>query len=151
MASVNSRHFRGGDWDLLRVYLLGEMALCIMCTHLVRWFFLCINMFDRYQFQPCGGNNKMFRKKAHSFLLVWSRFGSQLMESLNDQKAPSLTSVNLVRLLLDEYILVAVESQLHEHSTQELMSSIQQYALPSPMAPAGRYTTHYLIFGSLNG
>ena len=29
MASVNSRHFRGGDWDLLRVYLLGEMALCI--------------------------------------------------------------------------------------------------------------------------
>ena len=27
--SVNLRQFRGGDFDLLRVYLLGEMALCI--------------------------------------------------------------------------------------------------------------------------
>ena len=26
---VNLRQLRGGDWDLLRVYLLGEMALCI--------------------------------------------------------------------------------------------------------------------------
>lgn len=54
------------------------------------------------------------------------------MQALTTQKAASLTSVNLVKLLIDEYIMVAIETQTHEHAAQELLQEVNQLTLPPP-------------------
>lgn len=74
----------------------------------------------------------MFKKKAHLFLVSWSKFGVELIQELTKQNAVSIASINLLRLLLDEYIMVAIESQIQEQATQELSTAIQQFALATP-------------------
>ena len=70
--------------------------------------------------------------KAQSFLVSWSKFGTELMEALNSQKAESLTSFNLLKLLLDEYIMVAVESQVYEQTNQDILMEINQLTVRQP-------------------
>ena len=82
------------------------------------------------KFQPCGGNKKLFRMKAHAFLVSWSKFGGELMQVMTSQKSASLTSFNLLKLLLDEYIMVAIESQIYEQANQDLMTEIHQLTSP---------------------
>lgn len=50
------------------------------------------------------------------------------------RNSTSLESINLLRLLMDEYIMVAIESQIQERTTQELVTELQQFLTPSSIA-----------------
>lgn len=70
---------------------------------------------------------KHFKRKAQDFLLVWSHFGSQLIKQLSDRKSVCLTFVNMIRLFIDEYIMVAIETQMHHNAQQVLLSKLRPY------------------------
>ncbi|CAJ0951781.1 unnamed protein product [Ranitomeya imitator] len=72
-------------------------------------------------------NGKSLKKRAQDFLLKWSFFGARVMHNLTLNNAASFGSFHLIRMLLDEYILLAVETQFNNDKEQELQNLLDKY------------------------
>ncbi|XP_033106140.1 DNA-binding protein RFX6-like [Anneissia japonica] len=71
--------------------------------------------------------HRTLKKRAQDFLLKWSFFGARVMHTLTLNNATSFASFHLIRMLLDEYILLAVESQFNDEKDTELHNLIHKY------------------------
>ncbi|KAK7099364.1 hypothetical protein V1264_003512 [Littorina saxatilis] len=84
-------------------------------------------------FQPSKPNGRSFKKRAQEYLLKWSFFGARVMHNLTLNNATSFGSFHLIRMLLDEYVLLAVESQLHSEKEQELQALLEKHTQADDM------------------
>ncbi|XP_049613706.1 DNA-binding protein RFX6 [Syngnathus scovelli] len=74
--------------------------------------------------KPGKQSGRSVKKRAQDFLLRWSFFGARVMHNLTLNNAASFGSFHLIRMLLDEYILLALETQFNndkEHDLQNLL------------------------------
>ncbi|KAL8573109.1 hypothetical protein ACOMHN_027369 [Nucella lapillus] len=83
--------------------------------------------------KPCKQNGRSLKKRSQEYLLKWSFFGARIMHNLTLNNAPSFSSVHVIRMLLDEYILLALESQLHNETEQELQTLLEKHTKPDNM------------------
>ncbi|GCB67974.1 hypothetical protein scyTo_0008155 [Scyliorhinus torazame] len=72
-------------------------------------------------------NGRSLKKRAQDFLLRWSFFGARVMHNLTLNNASSFGSFHLIRMLLDEYILLAMETQFNNDKEQELQNLLDKY------------------------
>ncbi|KAL8186442.1 UNVERIFIED_CONTAM: DNA-binding protein rfx6 [Gekko kuhli] len=72
-------------------------------------------------------NGRSLKKRAQEFLLKWSFFGARVMHNLTLNNASSFGSFHLIRMLLDEYILLALETQFNNDKEQELQNLLDKY------------------------
>ncbi|XP_030848887.1 DNA-binding protein RFX6 [Strongylocentrotus purpuratus] len=77
--------------------------------------------------KPSKQNGRSFKKRAQDFLLKWSFFGARVMHSLTINNAQSFASFHLIRMLLDEYILLAVESQFNTEKDNDLQNRLEKH------------------------
>uniref|UniRef100_A0A0L8HQS5 RFX1-4/6/8-like BCD domain-containing protein n=1 Tax=Octopus bimaculoides TaxID=37653 RepID=A0A0L8HQS5_OCTBM len=77
--------------------------------------------------KPSKQNGRSFKKRAQEFLLKWSFFGARVMHNLTLSNAQSFASVHLIRMLMDEYVLLAVESQMYEEKSSELQLILDKH------------------------
>nr|XP_060630430.1 DNA-binding protein RFX6 [Anolis sagrei ordinatus] len=72
-------------------------------------------------------NGRSLKKRAQDFLLKWSFFGARVMHNLTLNNASSFGSFHVIRMLLDEYILLAMETQFNNDKEQELQNLLDKY------------------------
>ncbi|XP_041951274.1 DNA-binding protein RFX6 [Alosa sapidissima] len=77
--------------------------------------------------KPSKQNGRSVKKRAQDFLLKWSFFGARIMHSLTLNNATSFGSFHLIRMLLDEYILLAIETQFNNDKEQDLQNLLEKY------------------------
>ncbi|XP_064196398.1 DNA-binding protein RFX6 [Anguilla rostrata] len=77
--------------------------------------------------KPSKQNGRSLKKRAQDFLLKWSFFGARVMHNLTLNNATSFGSFHLIRMLLDEYILLAIETQFNNDKEQELQNLLDKY------------------------
>ncbi|XP_055362476.1 DNA-binding protein RFX6 isoform X2 [Betta splendens] len=77
--------------------------------------------------KPGKQSGRSLRKRAQDFLLRWSFFGARVMHNLTLNNASSFGSFHLIRMLLDEYILLALETQFNNDKEQELQNLLDKY------------------------
>nr|XP_006256506.2 DNA-binding protein RFX6 isoform X1 [Rattus norvegicus] len=81
-------------------------------------------------------NGRSLKKRAQDFLLKWSFFGARVMHNLTLNNASSFGSLHLIRMLLDEYILLAMETQFNNDKEQELQNLLDKYMKNSEASKA---------------
>uniref|UniRef100_A0A6I8NK63 DNA-binding protein RFX6 n=1 Tax=Ornithorhynchus anatinus TaxID=9258 RepID=A0A6I8NK63_ORNAN len=79
---------------------------------------------------------RSLKKRAQDFLLKWSFFGARVMHTLTLNNASSFGSFHLIRMLLDEYILLAMETQFNNDKEQELQNLLDKYMKNSDASKA---------------
>ncbi|XP_030626635.1 DNA-binding protein RFX6 [Chanos chanos] len=77
--------------------------------------------------KPSKQNGRSVKKRAQDFLLKWSFFGARVMHNLTLNNATSFGSFHLIRMLLDEYILLAIETQFNNDKEQDLQNLLDKY------------------------
>ncbi|KAL7888465.1 hypothetical protein AOLI_G00034390 [Acnodon oligacanthus] len=77
--------------------------------------------------KPSKQNGRSVKKRAQDFLLKWSFFGARVMHTLTLNNATSFGSFHLIRMLLDEYILLAIETQFNNDKEQDLQNLLDKY------------------------
>ncbi|XP_045065983.1 DNA-binding protein RFX6 [Coregonus clupeaformis] len=77
--------------------------------------------------KPGKQNGRSIKKRAQDFLLKWSFFGARVMHNLTLNNATSFCSFHLIRMLLDEYILLAIETQFNNDKEQDLQNLLDKY------------------------
>ncbi|XP_032877941.1 DNA-binding protein RFX6 [Amblyraja radiata] len=82
---------------------------------------------DQRVIKPSKQNGRSLKKRAQDFLLRWSFFGARVMHNLTLNNASSFGSFHLIRMLLDEYILLAMETQFNNDKEQELQNLLDKY------------------------
>ncbi|XP_068087452.1 DNA-binding protein RFX6 [Hyperolius riggenbachi] len=85
------------------------------------------NVVEQRVIKTSKQNGKSLKKRAQDFLLKWSFFGARVMHNLTLNNATSFGSFHLIRMLLDEYILLAVETQFNNDKEQELQNLLDKY------------------------
>ncbi|NP_001189351.1 regulatory factor X6 L homeolog [Xenopus laevis] len=85
------------------------------------------NVVEQKVIKASKQNGKSLKKRAQDFLLKWSFFGARVMHNLTLNNASSFGSFHLIRMLLDEYILLAVETQFNNDKEQELQNLLDRY------------------------
>ncbi|XP_041831244.1 DNA-binding protein RFX6 [Melanotaenia boesemani] len=77
--------------------------------------------------KPGKQSGRSVKKRAQDFLLRWSFFGARVMHNLTLNNASSFGSFHLIRMLLDEYILLALETQFNRDKDQDLQNLLDKY------------------------
>ncbi|XP_019964727.2 DNA-binding protein RFX6 [Paralichthys olivaceus] len=77
--------------------------------------------------KPGKQSGRTVKKRAQDFLLRWSFFGARVMHNLTLNNAFSFGSFHLIRMLLDEYILLALETQFNNDKEQDLQNLLDKY------------------------
>ncbi|XP_027140453.1 DNA-binding protein RFX6 isoform X3 [Larimichthys crocea] len=77
--------------------------------------------------KPGKQSGRSVKKRAQDFLLRWSFFGARVMHNLTLNNATSFGSFHLIRMLLDEYILLALETQFNNDKEQDLQNLLDKY------------------------
>ncbi|XP_040920611.1 DNA-binding protein RFX6 [Toxotes jaculatrix] len=77
--------------------------------------------------KPGKQSGRSVKKRAQDFLLRWSFFGARVMHNLTLNNASSFGSFHLIRMLLDEYILLALETQFNNDKEQDLRNLLDKY------------------------
>ncbi|KAM4692925.1 DNA-binding protein RFX6 [Discoglossus pictus] len=85
------------------------------------------NVVEQRVIKASKQNGKSLKKRAQDFLLKWSFFGARVMHNLTLNNASSFGSFHLIRMLLDEYILLAVETQFNNDKEQDLQNLLDKY------------------------
>ncbi|XP_019639148.1 PREDICTED: DNA-binding protein RFX6-like isoform X1 [Branchiostoma belcheri] len=76
---------------------------------------------------PSKQNGRSMKKRAQEFLLKWSFFGARVMHNLTLNNARCFGSFHLIRMLLDEYLLLAVETQFYNEKETELQNALEKH------------------------
>ncbi|KAM4633301.1 DNA-binding protein RFX6 [Polymixia lowei] len=82
---------------------------------------------DQKVIKPGKQSGRSVKKRAQDFLLRWSFFGARVMHNLTLNNAASFGSFHLIRMLLDEYILLALETQFNNDKEQDLQNLLDRY------------------------
>ncbi|XP_046878132.1 DNA-binding protein RFX6 [Hypomesus transpacificus] len=77
--------------------------------------------------KPGKQSGRSVKRRAQDFLLKWSFFGARVMHNLTLNNASSFGSFHLIRMLLDEYILLAIETQFNNDKEQDLQNLLEKY------------------------
>ncbi|CAL8315956.1 unnamed protein product [Lota lota] len=77
--------------------------------------------------KPGQQSSRSVKRRAQDFLLRWSFLGARVMHSLTLNNACSFGSFHLIRMLLDEYILLALETQFNNDKEQDLQNLLDRY------------------------
>ncbi|XP_061560595.1 DNA-binding protein RFX6 [Phycodurus eques] len=77
--------------------------------------------------KPGKQSGRSVKKRAQDFLLRWSFFGARVMHNLTLNNAASFGSFHLIRMLLDEYILLALETQFNNDKEQDLQNLLDKH------------------------
>ncbi|XP_029943228.1 DNA-binding protein RFX6 [Salarias fasciatus] len=77
--------------------------------------------------KPGKQSSRSVKRRAQDFLLRWSFFGARVMHNLTLNNACSFGSFHLIRMLLDEYILLALETQFNNSKEQHLQGLLEKY------------------------
>ncbi|KAK0138449.1 DNA-binding protein RFX6 [Merluccius polli] len=77
--------------------------------------------------KPGKQSNRSVKRRAQDFLLRWSFFGARVMHSLTLNNACSFGSFHVIRMLLDEYILLALETQFNNDKEQDIQHLLDRY------------------------
>ncbi|KAJ4921636.1 hypothetical protein JOQ06_027718 [Pogonophryne albipinna] len=77
--------------------------------------------------KPGKQSGRSVKRRAQDFLLRWSFFGARVMHNLTLNNASSFGSFHLIRMLLDEYILLALETQFNNDKEQDLQNLLDKY------------------------
>ncbi|XP_029452303.1 DNA-binding protein RFX6 isoform X2 [Rhinatrema bivittatum] len=85
------------------------------------------NVVEQRVIKTSKQNGRSLKKRAQDFLLKWSFFGARVMHNLTLNNASSFGSFHLIRMLLDEYILLAMETQFNNDKEQELQNLLEKY------------------------
>ncbi|KAG9493448.1 hypothetical protein GDO78_001389 [Eleutherodactylus coqui] len=85
------------------------------------------NVVEQRVIKASKQNGKSLKKRAQDFLLKWSFFGARVMHNLTLNNAASFGSFHLIRMLLDEYILLAVETQFNNDKELDLQNLLDKY------------------------
>ncbi|XP_069163239.1 transcription factor RFX4 [Procambarus clarkii] len=80
-------------------------------------------------------NKAPVHKVAHSFLLMWSCFGTRVIRDMTLHSAPSFGSFHLLHLMFDDYVLYLVESLHAEEKARELLNNIATDSPPDCSDP----------------
>ncbi|XP_037799468.1 transcription factor RFX4-like [Penaeus monodon] len=80
-------------------------------------------------------NKAPIHKVAHSFLLMWSCFGTRVIRDMTLHSAPSFGSFHLLHLMFDDYVLYLVESLHAEEKARELLNNIATDSPPDCSDP----------------
>ncbi|XP_069953089.1 transcription factor RFX4-like [Cherax quadricarinatus] len=89
-------------------------------------------------------NKAPIHKVAHSFLLMWSCFGTRVIRDMTLHSAPSFGSFHLLHLMFDDYVLYLVESLHAEEKARELLNNIATDSPPDCSDPGlRRYSPTY--------
>ncbi|XP_064601308.1 DNA-binding protein RFX6-like [Liolophura sinensis] len=83
-------------------------------------------MVDRCVLKPCEDRTKSFQDKAAEFLLQWAVYNSFIMRDLTLLSASSFGSFHLIHMMLDEYVFLVMETQLHQLKEAELLQAVQR-------------------------
>uniref|UniRef100_A0A8C5CXF0 RFX-type winged-helix domain-containing protein n=1 Tax=Gadus morhua TaxID=8049 RepID=A0A8C5CXF0_GADMO len=76
--------------------------------------------------KPGQHSSRSVKRRAQDFLLRWSFLGARVMHSLTLNNACSFGSFHLIRMLLDEYILLALETQFNNDKEQDLLNLLDR-------------------------
>ncbi|XP_078492382.1 uncharacterized protein LOC100183450 [Ciona intestinalis] len=85
------------------------------------------NVVDQKVIKPSKQNGRSMKKRAQDFLLKWSFFGARVMHTLTINNAVSFNSFHYLRMLMDEYILFAVETQFNNEKRQEFRNLVAKH------------------------
>uniref|UniRef100_A0A3B3CWY3 Regulatory factor X, 6 n=1 Tax=Oryzias melastigma TaxID=30732 RepID=A0A3B3CWY3_ORYME len=88
--------------------------------------------------KPGKQSGRSVRKRAQDFLLRWSFFGARVMHNLTLNNASSFGSFHLIRMLLDEYILLALETQFNNEKEDDLQNLLDK-CMKNPGARKATY------------
>ncbi|XP_051908225.1 DNA-binding protein RFX6 isoform X2 [Hippocampus zosterae] len=77
--------------------------------------------------KPGKQGGRSVRRRAQDFLLRWSFFGARVMHNLTLNNAASFGSFHLIRMLLDEYILLALETQFNNDKERDLQNLLDKH------------------------
>ncbi|XP_013886328.1 DNA-binding protein RFX6 [Austrofundulus limnaeus] len=86
--------------------------------------------------KPSKQMGRSLKKRAQDFLLRWSFFGARVMHNLTLNNASSFGSFHLIRMLLDEYVLLALETQFNNDKEQDLQNLLDRYMKNSDASKA---------------
>ncbi|KAI8784179.1 DNA-binding protein RFX6-like isoform X1 [Biomphalaria glabrata] len=70
---------------------------------------------------------EMFQQRASNFLLQWTLFGSLLMKELTLNNCQTFAFLHLLKLTLDEYVLLVIETQTDKHADNLLHKNLQKF------------------------
>ncbi|XP_017286884.1 DNA-binding protein RFX6 isoform X2 [Kryptolebias marmoratus] len=94
------------------------------------------SMVEHKVIKPGKQIGRSLKKRAQDFLLRWSFFGARVMHNLTLNNASSFGSFHLIRMLLDEYILLALETQFNNDKEQDLQDLLDKYMKNSDASKA---------------
>uniref|UniRef100_T1ILR4 DNA-binding protein RFX6 n=1 Tax=Strigamia maritima TaxID=126957 RepID=T1ILR4_STRMM len=79
--------------------------------------------------KQCKQNGCRFQEKAQEFFLEWCFFGARIIHSLTISNASSFAAFLVIRMLLDEYVLLALESQVVQEKEEELQAALSRHLI----------------------
>ncbi|XP_024912584.1 DNA-binding protein RFX6 [Cynoglossus semilaevis] len=132
LLSINSSADQDPDPDLYSEYdsisVFQELKELLRKNATVESFIEWLDSVVEHKvIKPGKHHHRTVKKRAQDFLLRWSFFGARVMHSLTLNNASSFGSFHLIRMLLDEYILLALETQFNNDREQELQGLLDRY------------------------
>ncbi|XP_076820967.1 DNA-binding protein RFX6-like [Clavelina lepadiformis] len=92
---------------------------------LIEWLDTLVDM---KVIKPSRQNGRSLKKRAQDFLYKWSFFEARITHNLTINKAVSFNSYHCLRMLMDEYILFAIETQFSNEKKQEIKNTVSKHA-----------------------
>ncbi|XP_059170937.1 DNA-binding protein RFX6-like [Physella acuta] len=82
---------------------------------------------DKYVLQFEETLTSKLQHKAGRFLLQWTMFGALVMKELTLNNALSFSFLHLIKMTLDEYILLVMETQTDKQRDAQLQKNLQRH------------------------
>lgn len=77
--------------------------------------------------RPCEEAGDEFKTRAQEFLLRWSFLGARLMHNLTLNASSCFGSFHLLRMLLDEYMLLVIETKFYNETEEKLQEMLDRH------------------------
>jgi len=85
------------------------------------------NLVETKLIRPCEGTGDDFKSRAQEFLLKWSFLGARLMHNLTLNASMHFGSFHLIRMLLDEYMLLVIETKFYNETEEKLQEMLDRH------------------------
>lgn len=85
------------------------------------------NLVETKIIRPCEEAGDDFKTRAQEFLLKWSFLGARLMHNLTLNASSYFGSFHLIRMLLDEYMLLVIETKFCNETEEKLQEMLDRH------------------------
>ncbi|XP_054617948.1 DNA-binding protein RFX6 [Dunckerocampus dactyliophorus] len=125
-AAIDHEHDAYSEYDAIAVF--QELKELLRKNATVESFIEWLDSVVEHKvIKPGKQTGRSVKKRAQEFLLRWSFFGARVMHNLTLNNASSFGSFHLIRMLLDEYILLALETQFNNDKEQDLQNLLDKH------------------------